>query len=89
MIAMEETEFRPMERRPMERRRLACTEREARIWHSSLSRLRRSVQASRLRSIDPPAPPKGRGASRTFLKIHWRFRRVGFIVSKTRLNPSK
>jgi hypothetical protein len=36
---------------PKERRRPACSEREARIMHLRFSRLRRSVQASRLRSI--------------------------------------
>ncbi len=35
----------------MERRRLACSEREARIMRVHFSRLRRSLQASRLRSI--------------------------------------
>ncbi len=35
----------------VERRRLACSEREARIMDLRFSRLRRSVQASRLRSI--------------------------------------
>ncbi len=34
----------------MERRRLACSEREARIMQLRFSRLRRSLQASRLRS---------------------------------------
>jgi hypothetical protein len=39
-----------MERTPMERRRLACSEREARIVLRAFSRLRRSLQAARLRS---------------------------------------
>ncbi len=39
----------------MEHRRPACSEREARIMHLRFSRLRRSLQAGRLRSVGCPS----------------------------------